>query len=131
MRLGTPFGIEVYVHWTFSILLVWIMGNALMAGQGVFGALSAGIFVVAVFACVTLHELGHIVASEKNGLLVRTESTPEDQVQQDRASAEAMFSPYFVREGRGEILADFYTRALLGADAYRLYMLKYQEKLLL
>ncbi|MDG2122635.1 MAG: site-2 protease family protein [Verrucomicrobiales bacterium] len=54
-KLGSPFGIGLYVHWTFGLLLAFL----LLTGAGFAGLL----FVLAIFACVTLHEYGHALAA--------------------------------------------------------------------
>lgn len=67
MRLGTVAGTEVRVHVTFFILLAalgWIYyreGGAAYAADGV-------LYIVAVFACVLLHEFGHVLTARKFGI---------------------------------------------------------------
>ncbi|SON57331.1 putative zinc metalloproteasec [Hartmannibacter diazotrophicus] len=65
--LGRVFGSEIRIHLTFLILLAWI-GAAGYATGGASVALDSVVFVVAVFACVTLHELGHAVAARRYGI---------------------------------------------------------------
>jgi stage IV sporulation protein FB len=65
--LGRVFGSEIRIHLTFLILLGWI-GAAGYAEGGPSGALDGMAFTVAVFACVTLHELGHAVAARRYGI---------------------------------------------------------------
>ncbi|MEX0852295.1 MAG: site-2 protease family protein, partial [Bauldia sp.] len=60
-------GSEIRVHLTFLILLAWI-GIAQYAAGGAAAALDAVLFIVAVFACVVLHELGHAVAARRYGI---------------------------------------------------------------
>jgi Zn-dependent protease/CBS domain-containing protein len=67
-RLGRLFGVELRVHWTFLLLLVWVAGSYLAAGAGWTGALLGTSFVLAVFACVVLHELGHATAARQFGV---------------------------------------------------------------
>jgi Zn-dependent protease len=50
-KLGRVAGIPIYVHWTFVILIVWLGG-----------------FVLALFSCVVLHELGHALAARRFGV---------------------------------------------------------------
>lgn len=70
-HLGTLFGIEVRVHATFLILLVWVAASHLMAGQGAAMAASGVAFVLAVFAIVVLHELGHALTARRFGIATR------------------------------------------------------------
>ncbi|HEX5168308.1 MAG TPA: site-2 protease family protein [Cyclobacteriaceae bacterium] len=61
-------GISIAVHWTFSLLIAWIIITNLMAGLN---ALEIGwmiLFILSLFACVTLHELGHALAARKFGI---------------------------------------------------------------
>lgn len=67
LNLGTIAGTTIRVHFTFLLLLVWIwlmhyqIGGAAAAWQGV-------VFILAVFACVVLHEFGHIAAARYFGI---------------------------------------------------------------
>ncbi|CAN7375479.1 site-2 protease family protein [Pararhizobium sp. LjRoot235] len=66
-KIGTIVGTEIRVHMTFALLLVWIwfmhyrIGGAPAAWEGV-------AFIVCVFACVVLHEFGHIAAARHFGI---------------------------------------------------------------
>src|SRR2546426_5249608 len=57
-RLGTVAGIGLYVHATFFLLIAWVGITYWLAG-GSAAALSGIGFILALFACVVLHELGH------------------------------------------------------------------------
>lgn len=69
--LGTISGIKIRIHWTFLILPVWIYFSSILAGSGTVAALSALIFVLAIFGCVLLHELGHAFAARQFGIPTR------------------------------------------------------------
>ncbi len=73
MRLGSLFGIPIYVHWTFLILILWFMGGPILSGAP--DAVAAGLrmtgFVLAIFGCVVLHELGHALAARRYGIPTR------------------------------------------------------------
>jgi len=69
-RLSLPkiFGINIYVHWTFSLLIAWIIFTNIRAGLD---ALHIGwmvLFILSLFVCVTLHELGHALAARRYGI---------------------------------------------------------------
>jgi Zn-dependent protease/CBS domain-containing protein len=67
-RLGRIAGIPIYVHWTFLILIGWLVLGSALEGQGV-AATAAGVaFVLALFGCVVLHELGHALAALHYGV---------------------------------------------------------------
>ncbi len=64
-KIGRLAGIDIYVHWTFWILLVWILGVHLIDGQSLAAALQGVGLILAVFGCVVLHELGHALAARR------------------------------------------------------------------
>lgn len=71
IRIGTFFGIPVYMHLTFLLLLAWF-GYAHYARDGSIRAAAAGVgFVIAVFACVVLHEFGHALTARRFGIRTR------------------------------------------------------------
>jgi Zn-dependent protease/CBS domain-containing protein len=66
-RVGTIAGTALRVHVTFALLLVWIWLMHYRSG-GAPAALEGIAFVLAVFACVVLHEFGHIAAARHFGI---------------------------------------------------------------
>jgi Zn-dependent protease len=68
LRLGTPFGIETRVHWTFGLLVGWAAWSEFQRGGGWTGAGFAVGLLCALFACVTLHELGHCLMARRFGI---------------------------------------------------------------
>lgn len=67
-KLGRVAGIPIYIHWTFAILIVWLVAAGAMEGGGLAAGLLQGGFVLAVFACVVLHELGHALTARRFGV---------------------------------------------------------------
>lgn len=65
LYLGKFAGIGVYVHWTFIILVGWIFIINYRHGQGVNHALEGVGFILAIFACVVLHEFGHALTARR------------------------------------------------------------------
>ncbi len=61
-KLGTCLGIEVFVHWTFFLLLGWALLQ---------GGLAYGLFLIAMFACVVAHEYGHVLMARHFGIGTR------------------------------------------------------------
>lgn len=67
-KLARIQGIDVYVHWTFSILLIWIGLAHLWRGSHFMEAVFGIILVLAIFACVVLHEFGHALTARRFGI---------------------------------------------------------------
>jgi len=67
-KLGRVAGIPIYVHWTFVILVAWLMAAAALEGQSLARGLEQGAFVLALFGCVVLHELGHALTARRFGV---------------------------------------------------------------
>lgn len=65
--IGRFGGTEIRIHLTFLLLLAWI-AIAHFQAEGGQAAIEATVFIVAVFACVLLHELGHAVAAMRYGI---------------------------------------------------------------
>jgi Zn-dependent protease len=70
-KLGRVAGIDVHMHGTFLILLVWVgvahyleRHSWIDAGMGV-------LFILALFSIVVLHELGHALTARRFGIRTR------------------------------------------------------------
>lgn len=64
LRVGET---EIRIHLTFFLLLAWI-GIAHYQTGGSAAALDGILFIIAVFGCVVLHELGHTLAARRYGI---------------------------------------------------------------
>ncbi len=71
LRLGKLLGIDVYVHFTFVLLLVFLGFHYWRATQQVDATLEGVAFIVALFGCVVLHELGHALMARRYGIKTR------------------------------------------------------------
>ena len=71
ITVGRFGGTEVKIHITFLLFLVWIAFSGWSRG-GPAAALDSTLFIVLLFACVVLHEFGHIGAARRYGI-----KTPE------------------------------------------------------
>ncbi|MEO6808583.1 MAG: site-2 protease family protein [Isosphaeraceae bacterium] len=67
-KIGRIAGIPIYIHWTFLILIAWIVYGQTMAGHDLAAIVEAVVFVLALFGCVVLHELGHALAARRYGV---------------------------------------------------------------
>lgn len=65
LKIGSVAGIGIYLHWTFLLLLAGIFAFYLFQGSTVMSALVGVGIILAVFACVVLHELGHALTARR------------------------------------------------------------------
>lgn len=70
-KLAKVAGIGIYVHWTFLILIAWILLAYIWRGNSIVVALAGVGFVLALFACVVLHEFGHALTARRFGVNTR------------------------------------------------------------
>jgi Zn-dependent protease/CBS domain-containing protein len=71
LSLGKIAGIKVFVHWTFLLLIGWSVYNDVLAGLSLVEMIESILFILAIFACVTLHELGHALAARRYHIQTR------------------------------------------------------------
>lgn len=89
LKLGSVKGIGIFIHWTFILLILFIIYSDAKEGYNKTQILWSIIFVISIFFTVLLHELGHsLMALRYNirtrditllpiGGLARLESIPE------------------------------------------------------
>jgi Zn-dependent protease/CBS domain-containing protein len=70
-KLGNFAGIDVYVHATFLLLIGWVGYSHWLENQLWSEVLSGVLFIIALFACVVLHEYGHALTARKYGIKTR------------------------------------------------------------
>lgn len=68
LNLGSISGIKIKIHWTFFFLIAWIVFDQLKHGGNSESILFNIAFVLAVFLCVVLHELGHALTAKRFGI---------------------------------------------------------------
>lgn len=70
-KLGRVSGIRIQVHWTFLILIGWIVLLHASRGASASQIVTGVVLVLAVFGCVVLHELGHALTAQRFGIHTR------------------------------------------------------------
>jgi len=69
-RLGRILGVEIKLHVTFFLLVVWYAYQSYLAG-GQRLMLFSLVFLPTLFLCVLLHEFGHILMGRRFGIVTR------------------------------------------------------------
>ncbi len=67
LKVASISGIEVRIHLTFLLFMAWIWVSYYRVA-GLAGAVQGVLFVLALFACVLLHEFGHAFAARGFGI---------------------------------------------------------------
>lgn len=87
-------GIDIFVHWSFGLIFVWVLFQELAAGAGIVAASQLMLLVAALFVCVVMHEYGHALTARRFGIrtreitllpiggVARLERMPEDPKQE-------------------------------------------------
>ncbi len=70
-NIGRPFGIDTRVHASFLLLLGWAAMSGWQGGGTWVAAVVGVVFMVAVFASVVAHELGHALTARAFGIRTR------------------------------------------------------------
>ena len=71
IRIAEVFGIPVKLHWSFSLLILWVIGASLNYGLTWEETGWQLLFVFALFFCVVLHEYGHALTARQFGVVTR------------------------------------------------------------
>ncbi len=70
-RIGRIAGIDVFVHPTFLLLLVWVVITNYLEHNDPMEAFSGLFFIISLFGIVVLHELGHALTARRFGIRTR------------------------------------------------------------
>src|SRR5512137_1095704 len=71
LHLGRWLGIDIYLHFTFLLLLGFIGLSHGLVGRSLDAALGGVLFFTGLFLCVLLHEYGHALAARHYGISTR------------------------------------------------------------
>ncbi len=94
LQIGVFGGIPLKLHWTFGLLVLFVVYTAINEGVSLTHGLWFGGYVFALFLCVVLHEYGHAFAAKKYGVrtkdiilspiggVARLEQLPEKPIQE-------------------------------------------------
>lgn len=70
-KIGRLAGINVYMHATFLLLIIFVWFVDQSSGHSWTASLVGILFVLVIFACIVLHELGHALTARKFGVRTR------------------------------------------------------------
>lgn len=70
-KIGRLAGINVYMHATFLLLILFILLAYWAQGRSAATAIAGVVFILVIFGCVVLHELGHALTARKYGIRTR------------------------------------------------------------
>ena len=70
-KVGRLAGIDVYMHATFLLLVGFIFVATWVESHNVARTLFALFFVLVIFGCIVLHELGHALTARRFGIRTR------------------------------------------------------------
>ncbi|NQT12390.1 MAG: site-2 protease family protein [Planctomycetes bacterium] len=94
LKLGQVAGIGIFVHWTFVLLIGYVVFLSAKEGSDLAGIADGILFVLSVFGCIVLHELGHALMARRFGIqthditllpiggVARLERMPENPVRE-------------------------------------------------
>lgn len=67
-QIAKLFNIPVLVHWSFVLIFFWIMYIGRLEGLSMNSMIWLGVFMIALFTCVVLHEFGHALTARYYGV---------------------------------------------------------------
>ena len=68
LRVAKIFGIPVQVHWSFSLLFLFVIYVGKSRDASWTNIAVFGLFIIALFVCVLLHEFGHALSARYYGV---------------------------------------------------------------
>lgn len=71
LKIGKIAGIGLYLHWTFSLLILFIIVVNYRNGQNPTQILWSVFFILSIFVTVFMHELGHAFAAKNYNIVTK------------------------------------------------------------
>lgn len=68
MRIASWFGIGIYVHATFPLIVAWVALAHYLADRPPDDIAASIVFIPALFFCIVLHEYGHALVARSHGI---------------------------------------------------------------
>ena len=68
IRLFKLAGIPVYIHWTFFLLIGYVVIQGMIQAESTLQLIFEVLVLLSVFTCVTLHEYGHALTAKRFGI---------------------------------------------------------------
>src|SRR5680860_774835 len=68
LYLGTLLKIPVKVHWSFALLIIYVIYYGQQLGMSTFAIINFFYFTLLLFLCVILHEFGHALTARRYGI---------------------------------------------------------------
>jgi Zn-dependent protease len=94
LKIARLFGIPVFVHWSFSLLFLYIAYMGFMENHSWEYISTMSFYIICTFGCVLLHEFGHVLSARYFGIgtqdviilpiggLARLNKIPEKPIQE-------------------------------------------------
>jgi Zn-dependent protease len=70
-KIARLWDIDVYVHATFLLIIGWVAYSYWVQFESINAVVGGIVFIVALFACVVLHEYGHALMARRYGVKTR------------------------------------------------------------
>lgn len=135
-KIGEVAGINIFMHATFLLLIGFIVFVHWAQGHNLATTLMGVLFVLAIFVCIVLHELGHALTARRYGIrtrdivllpiggVARLERMPENPLEELRVALAgpavnvviaAVIFGVLAAAGSAPVLRDFFNIAVSGS----------------
>jgi Zn-dependent protease len=64
LRIGSAFGVPIFIHWTFLLLPLWVLWTH--QENGPIELPVAFTVVLLSFVCIVMHEFGHVLMARRH-----------------------------------------------------------------